>query len=223
MAANEGVSMSSDVEDFGTIETKDEKEEVVSDSFMERLPMLLLALGSILIAFYVVYLAARTSAMLSLDLGGDRYAPTTLRVTLEDQRFWRIIYNLVFNTGYLYLIIGVVLLLIGVHLKNNARWNWLISPVVVLCLLNLVWLVIGFISIVSVVDWGSRSSLLNKVTGTILVLMEMGALVAIILIEVPVRNFRVWATLKELAARWRGDEVDEEVGQTKEGTIDSPS
>jgi hypothetical protein len=122
------------------------------------------------------------------------HASFPVRSELAKHLFWRS-WAAVLNASYGYLIIGIVICLLAVHVVNEARWNRMIPLVVAFCGLVVLILLVGFIGVVFILDWHSFIvPYYDAVSTTILFVVEVGALVAIILVETP--------KLRETIKRW---------------------
>lgn len=146
---------------------------------LRDVPYLFLVIGVSLIGLFITHWIL--SVAILQEVGSAR-----TEAGLAQHAFWRI-WAAAFNADYLYLIAGIVVCLVAIHIIDTPGWNRLIPILTGFAALALLALLLGSIGFLLILDWGSiaGSHLYNTVSTTLLALVKSGALIAIILVETP--------------------------------------
>jgi hypothetical protein len=201
----------SDTEDGGRIGEEEESSEAMnteengsieSNGLLRTVSYLFFILGVFLIGLSIIN---RVQQVIIEKQAGA----LSLKSEAAAHLFWRI-WAAVFNANYLYLIVGIMICLLAVHIINTPRWNRIIPFAVLFAGLVAVVLVLGFIGIAFVMDWGSfvKPNFYQPFTTTLLFLVKLGAVIAIILVETP--KLRTAITKRLSAIRMRTKPTEQE-------------
>lgn len=154
-------------------------------AFSDHLSTLLLVFGSGLVLFHIVTWIAVIIEPFREEAGIPSSAPQV------NTSFWRIVADGAFRTSFFYLILGVVLILVAVHLKNTPGWNRIILPLVCFIALNVVIMTLGFFAAIFIPEasqW-QRELSFYSILNSLELLVKIIILIAIMIVEVPrVRN-----------------------------------
>lgn len=99
---------------------------------------------------------------------------------------WRILASAI-NIQYLYAIIGIALCLLAIHLVGRRSWYRAVPVFVLFAALNAVILIVGFLGLAFVLDWGSFWSpyYFSSALTIINLVVEVSVFIAIIVVEMP--------------------------------------
>lgn len=158
------------------------------ETSVRKIAQLVIVVGVALIGYFIT---TWVSSVFVIRNAGH-WAP---RRELSNQVFWRS-WAAVLNANYVYLVIGVVLCLLAIHVVNDPRWNRLIQVLIAFLGLVIVILLVGFIVVVFILDWHefTTPNIYNPLSTTLLFIVLVAALVAIILVETP--------KLRETIEKW---------------------
>ncbi len=134
----------------------------------------------------------------------QRSGQFVLEIEQAEALFWRVLASAI-NLEYLYAIVGIILCLMAIHMVNRASWYISLPVFLFLAWANAVFLVLGFLGLIFVLDWNVFWSI-HSFSAALLIsrfLMETGAFIAIIVVEMPY--------LRRLLHNWHANEKLEEV------------
>ena len=182
-------------------------------AFSDYLSTLLLIFGSGLVLFHVVtWILVIIEPFLkegNIPPGAHQvpYGPTNIS-------FWEIVSDGTFRTNFFVLILGVILVLVAVHLKDTPGWNRIVKPLVYFIALNVVVMTLGLFASIFVPEvrlWEGEISFFD-IWDLCRLLVQIVMLIAIMIVEMPpIRNKFVRLFKKD---RFRSKQEDEEAAST---------
>ena len=148
-------------------------------SFRYYSSRLLMILGLSLIGLFVAVWVQ--NVFVQKNVGGFVLDPDTSNLYL-----WRILASAI-NIKYLYAIVGIALCLLGIHLAGRRSWHKAVPVFVLFAALNAVILIVGFLGLAFVLDWGNfwAPYYFSSTLTIINLVVEVGAFIAIVVVETP--------------------------------------
>ena len=168
---------------------------------------LLMILGLSLIALFITLWIQNVFVQ-------QRVGDQLLRSDYADQLLWRALASGI-NTQYVYAIVGLILCLLAIHLRGRRSWYAILPFLLLFAALNAVFLVVGFLGLVFVLNWGEfwGSYYVSSFLYLMKFLIEASALIAILVLEMPMPRWNI----RKMFARTNGSFEDaEDVALTDE-------
>ena len=181
------------VNDEGVDQLKDTDEgkskPVEKTDFRDHLARFLMIIGLSLIGLFAATWVQNVFMQ-------QRLGQFVLEIEQAEAFFWRVLASAI-NLEYLYAIVGIILCLMAIHMVNRASWYISLPVFLFLAWANAVFLVLGFLGLIFVLDWDMFWST-HSFSAFLLIsrfLVETSAFIAIIVVEVPY--------LRKLRENWR--------------------